>query len=238
MGELGKSLAGKFIVLDGPDGSGKTTQLDLLAEHLASHGADVQRAHDPGGTAVGEKIRQILLDRDNGPISATCETMLFMASRAQLVAERIRPALEAGKVVLCDRFISATVAYQGASGVDPKSIIEIGNIAVQGVWPDLTVILDVPVDVGMRRIGVPRGKRKRAGESGRSRPLFGDRMETRESEYHESVRANFLKLCRGNLYPRPVVRVDGNQDTQRVFTQILARLERAFGPRSGSVPIE
>ncbi|MDY7010284.1 MAG: dTMP kinase [Planctomycetota bacterium] len=206
MEDLGKKLAGKFIVLDGPDGSGKSTQLALLADRLGRQGVDVVTACDPGGTKIGEKIRAILLDRKNGGMSPMCEMLLFMASRAQLIAEVIRPALEGGKVVLCDRFISATVAYQGAAGIDSKTIIELGDIAVGGLWPDLTIILDVPVATGMERIS-----------DGRSCP--GDRMETKGSSFHQAVRRIFKELARH--YPRPVEHVDADRKPEAVFESVL-----------------
>lgn len=229
MSNLAEKLAGKFIVLDGPDGSGKSTQLAMLTEHLGGLGAQVECVCDPGTTAVGEKIRAILLDRENGTISPMCETMLFMASRAQLIAERVRPALEAGKAVLCDRFISATVAYQGASGVDPKAILKLGKLAVQGAWPDLTIILDVPVEVGMRRIGVPRERLKKAREpSARQRPLFGDRLEVKDLRYHEAVRQKFLELPKDYGHRVVVIKADEEKDAQAVFRDVLAELEKAL----------
>ena len=228
MTELVEKLSGKFLVLDGPDGAGKSTQLALLAEQLQGSGARVERVQDPGGTPVGEKIRAILLDRGD-EIGPLCETMLFMASRAQLVAERIQPALAAGRVVLCDRFVSATVAYQGASGVEARTILEVADVAVQGIWPDLTIILDVPVGVGMRRIGVPRERPKHSQEAARAqRPLFGDRLEARDASYHEAVRQNFLKLP--EHYGRPVVVIEANENKEprAVLGDVLAELEKAF----------
>ncbi len=216
MSDLAKKLAGKFVVLDGPDGSGKSTQLSLLRDHLTALGAEVECVRDPGGTAVGDKIREILLDRGNRRLTATCEMMLFMASRSQLVAEKIKPALQARKVVLCDRFISATVAYQGASGVAAETIIEIGEAAVEGLWPDLTIVLDVPAEVGLKRAGQ---RQDRTG--GKT-----DRMETRNLSYHRAVRRNFKQLH--ECYPRPVADVRANRDAKVVFRDVLAELERAF----------
>ncbi len=213
MNEIAKKLAGKFIVLDGPDGSGKSTQIAMLADWLAGQGAEVIRVCDPGGTEVGEKIRSVLLDRETGSVSPMCEVLLFMASRAQLIAERIRPALEAGKVVLCDRFISATIAYQGAVGIDHETIIKLGDTATGGLWPDLTIILDVPVETGAERIS-----------AGRSCP--GDRMETKGSAFHKSVRRIFGEL--GEYYPRPVEYVNAEKDADEVFAETLSVLERNF----------
>ena len=210
--DLAKKLAGRFIVLDGPDGSGKSTQIALLRDHLAAAGADVLCVHDPGATAVGEKIRSILLDPKQTHLSPIAETLLFMASRAQLVAEKVRPALAAGKVVLCDRFISATIAYQGASGVPADLIVRVGELAVGNLWPDLTIILDLPAEVGMARA---------------ARRGAGDRVESRAMAYHDEVRENFRALRDG--YPAPVVHVDATLDRPNVFANILAELEKAFG---------
>ncbi len=211
MTDLVESLRGKFLVLDGPDGAGKSTQLDLLARHLSKQGADVECVRDPGGTNVGDKIRRILLDRANGHIAPLCEMLLFMASRAQLIAEKVRPAVEAGKVVLCDRFISATIAYQGASGVDAKPIIEVGELAVAGLWPDLTIVLDLPAEEGLAR----------AGEGDRH-----DRMEARPTAYHQAVLENFLALPQ--CYPRPVVVVSADGEPDAVFARMLEAITQAL----------
>src|SRR6185436_4631396 len=172
---LKTKLSGKFIVFDGPDGSGKGTQLQLLAEKLTAAGLQVVRAKDPGGTPIGDRIRSVLLDFDLSTMDVRCETFLFMASRAQLISEVIEPALKASKVVLCDRFISSTCAYQGAAGYDPQRIIELGRLAVGNTWPQLTIILDVPPEEGFRRTGrKPHHagqKRKDMGEG-----LFSDAL--------------------------------------------------------------
>jgi len=227
MSDLAHRLAGKFLVLDGPDGSGKSTQLARLKDHLTALGARVETVRDPGGSDVGDAIRKILLDRSTGRMGAMCETLLFMASRAQLIEERIRPALNAGKVVLCDRFVSATLAYQGAAGVDANVVLSLAESAVQGIWPDLTIILDVPVQVGMQRAG-SRGDWSRSSEkSAKDQPsLFGDRLEARSESYHEAVRRNFRALPKE--YPHPAVCIKGDRDVEAVFEDILAALEKAF----------
>ena len=194
-------------MLDGPDGAGKTTQQKRLAESLAASGLDVVTSRDPGGTEIGDRIRRVLLDHDLTDMDSTCETLLFMASRAQLVGEVIKPALAEGKTVLCDRFVSATCAYQGAAGFDPERIIELARIATGDTWPDLTIILDVDVDAGFSRIGGRDG----IGEA--------DAMERRSLEFHRSVRNLFLKLP--GFYPAPVAIVDGTGDIETVQQRIL-----------------
>jgi len=215
MSDLTDRLRGKFIVLDGPDGAGKTTQLALLADRLEADGLEVCRARDPGGTAIGDKIREILLSPDSGEIAPDCEMLLFMASRAQLVAERIRPAIEAGQVVLCDRFVSATVAYQGASGVSADRIIKIWQVAGEAFWPDLTVILDLPPETGLRRVGERNGSDNAA-----------DRMEQRPDAYHRRVREIFAAL--GESYPAPVRYVQADRPVDAVATDVAAAVEEAL----------
>jgi dTMP kinase len=237
MSDLKTTLPGRFIVIDGPDGAGKTTQLKLLADHLRKEGLAVEVVVDPGTTKIGDKIRNLLLDRDSGEIAAMCETLLFMASRAQLVHERVRPALAARKVVLCDRFISASLAYQGAAGVDSEKIIQLGDIAVEGLWPDVTLILDVTVEEGNKRIGVVRERLKRPAQEELQRSgspetgkrehepprgqmfLFGDRIEAQSRGYHGRVRELFLKQAADD--PVHFTVIDGSLDAQQVHRRIL-----------------
>ena len=215
MSDLTDKLRGKFIVLDGPDGAGKTTQLELLARRLEADGLEVCRVRDPGGTAVGDKIREILLSPESGEISPACEMLLFMASRAQLVAKRIRPAIEAGQVVLCDRFVSATVAYQGASGVSADRIVEIWQVAGEAFWPDLTIVLDLPPATGLQRV------------SQRNGTAAGDRMERRPDAYHQRVREIFATLA--DCYPAPVAYVQADRPVEDVAADVAAAVDEAFG---------
>ncbi|MCY2927317.1 MAG: dTMP kinase [Planctomycetota bacterium] len=201
MGEWIETLMGRFIVIDGPDGAGKSTQIGLLCDYLAAAGAQVVKAVDPGATAVGRKIREILLDHASGPISPMCETMLFMASRAQLMAEIVAPALAAGQVVVCDRFVSSTVAYQGAAGVDEGVIRAVAEVAIGGRWPDLTIILDVAVGLTRQRLG------------GRA-----DRIEARGDDYFARVREGFLSQAARS--PERFAVVDAAATVERVQEQM------------------
>jgi dTMP kinase len=217
-------LRGKFLVLDGPDGSGKTVQLDLLAKALESYGIPIVRTRDPGGTRIGDQIRRLLKYDAEGRMDVNTEVMLFMASRAQLVSEVINPALAEGKTVLCDRFISSTCAYQGSNGYPTDKIIQFGRFAVGDTWPHLTIIIDVPVEEGLERVGKKRHQKTRVnhGDAGQGH-LFQnavvDRFDSRPLDYHRKVRTEFLRLT--NYYPGIVKIVNGSQrDIESVHEEI------------------
>lgn len=184
-----------FISLDGVDGAGKSTQCRLLADWLRRRGHTVILCNDPGGTPLGDRLREILLQQRQD-ICLISETLLFMASRAQLVATVIRPALEAGHVVLSDRFLLANVVYQGhAGGLDPAHLWQIGLLATQGIEPDQTVVLDVPLNLA-------RGRRNRPA----------DRMESRGDDFHARVREGFLTEARRRPDRISVIDATSGQD--------------------------
>ena len=152
-GKWTDKLTGGFIVIDGPDGAGKSTQLRLLAEFLRGEGLAVREVRDPGGTPIGDRVRAILLDNAHGEMAVACELMLYMASRAQLGEEIIRPALTAGQCVLCDRWVWSTTAYQVAEDkATAKDIMEIYRLALRDFRPHLTIILDIPAEAGLARL--------------------------------------------------------------------------------------
>jgi len=222
---------GKFIVLDGPDGSGKSTQHTRLEAKLLSQGVDVVSCRDPGGTKIGDRIRSILLDFDLSEMDVNCETMLFMASRGQLAFEVIRPALSSGKTVVCDRYVSSTCAYQGAAGYDPHRVLELANYALNGLWPDATIILDVDPELGFGRIG--RGPkhagRNRRASSGQPNLIAGtqpDAMEARPIEFHRKVRSIFNELPK--YYPAPLVIVDAFENVEIVEERIWGALKNVL----------
>ena len=227
--DLTSLLRGRFIVFDGPDGAGKSTQRELLAQALQSAGGDAVSCRDPGGTAIGDRIRSVLLDFDLSTMNVNCETMLFMASRAQLVAEVIRPALAAEKTVLCDRFVTSTCAYQGAAGYDPRRVIELARLALDDCWPDLTLIFDVDPNEGFTRIGrkahhAGKNRRRNDAESTLFADAQPDAMEARPLDFHRKVRRMFLETP--TYFPTPVVVVDGSGDVQAVHARVLQELTR------------
>jgi dTMP kinase len=194
---------GPFISLDGLDGTGKSTQCRLLADWLRRRGFQVTECADPGGTAIGDVLRDLLLHHRQ-EMSLSCEALLFMASRAQLTAEIIRPALEAGRAVVSDRYLLANVVYQGhAGGLEPQQLWEVGRLATGGLEPDLTVVLDLPVQAAQtRRTGTP------------------DRMESRALAYHEKVRAGFR--AEAERRSERIRLVDASQSVEVVHQQICA----------------
>lgn len=229
-----KGLRGKFIVIDGPDGAGKSTQREMLARRLKDYGLAVVTCRDPGGTEIGDRIRSVLLDHDLSVMDVHCEALLFMASRAQLVGEVIRPAIKACKTVVCDRFVSSTCAYQGAAGFDPQRVIELAKFAIDDCWPDLTILLDVDADAGLDRVGrrPANAGRNRKKEQGQSTLAFEkgsaipDAMEARSLEFHRRVRQLFREIH--DYYPTPVVSVDASASADDVHRGVVEAIDRAF----------
>jgi len=181
---------GKFITFEGIDGSGKTTQMRLLAERLRAEGCDVFETVEPGGTAVGQQIRRILLDSANQDLRPTTELLLYFASRAQNVEQCILPALQAGKIVLCDRFTDSTVAYQGyARGLGAETVTALDRIACQGLTPDLTLLIDVDVEAAFMRM-------RTRNVSG---PVNETRLDDESQEFHFKVRDAYLAIARQHV---------------------------------------
>jgi dTMP kinase len=210
---LKDKLAGKFIVLDGPDGCGKSTQAKLLSEYLNSAGVVNITMRDPGSTSIGEKIRAILLNPAHDAMALRTELLLYMAARAQLWNEIISPALSSGKCVILDRWISSTCAYQGyAGGFGIQNVIRLAQCSLERVWPDLTIILDVDLSTSSKRLKAQL-----------------DRMEQKGNEYHKKVRDGFLELPR---LPERFVVINTSADIETVHKQILNLLQDfRFGPK-------
>lgn len=218
-----QKLRGQFIVFDGPDGSGKSTQLRRFEAWLGEQGLPACVVREPGGTSIGEKIRSILLDPAHGEMDLRCEMLLYMASRAQLIHERIRPALARGEVVVADRFITSTIAYQGAAGgLAVNDILEVGRIAIDGCWPGTVVLFDVdPQTAAARMRGVSK-RRKGAPAADPAPTLFDDRMEQKGSDFQRIVRQSYLDQARHD--PQRHVVIDGSANEDAVFARVLETL--------------
>ena len=189
-------MRGKFITFEGSEGCGKSTQSRMLYGYLKRKGCPAVYLREPGGTRIGEKIRRVLLDRSNGAMSAECETLLYMSARAQLVSQIIKPLLKKGKVVICDRFLDSTVAYQGYGlGIDIQAIEDIGRFATLGIKPDLTIFLDLAVRDGLKH---------RNGSE--------DRIEKRSLDYHQRVRQGYFALARRQPKRIKVVKLRPDKD--------------------------
>ncbi|HMO35875.1 MAG TPA: dTMP kinase [Gemmatales bacterium] len=208
---------GFFLALEGVDGAGKSTQVKQLADWLRSQGYGVTTCRDPGGTPAGDRIRQVLLERSTGAISPITETFLFMASRAQLVEEVIRPAMLRREVVISDRFVLSTVVYQGYAGnLDPQMCWELGRIATQNTLPDLTLVLDMPVAEVLARRHGPQ-----------------DRMEDKGQAFLEQVRTGFLtEVAKHSMNHRLVDATPAVEVVHHALQQEVSHaLERHLRPR-------
>ena len=201
----------RFITFEGGDGSGKTTQLKALESYLAARGKSCLSTREPGGTSLGEHIRQVLLEVGQQPITSATELFLYLADRAQHIHEVIIPALDQGKIVLCDRHTDSTLAYQGyGRGIDLGLLRSLNDIASQGIKPDLTLLFDCPVEIGLSRTA----QRQSQTASGRNE----DRFEREKIEFHERVRAGFLELARVESHRFRII--DAARSTEEVGQEI------------------
>jgi dTMP kinase len=203
-------MPGVFFSFDGVDGVGKTTQMEQFCAWLRDRGEEVVQCRDPGGTKLGEALREIVLHKEETPVDAVAEMFIYMASRAQLVSEVIAPALGAGKVVVSDRFLLSNVAYQGhAGGVSVQDVWNVGAVATGGLRPDLTFLLDMPVDQATSRLGDSL-----------------DRMEARGVAFQTRVREGFL--AEASQTPDEIIVVDAARDVITIQADIQAAAARLF----------
>lgn len=207
---------GLFITLEGGEGAGKSTLINAIREWFSAHGREVVVTREPGGTDTGEQIREVLLHHA-GSIDPATEILLVFAARAEHLARVIRPALEAGKIVICDRFTDATYAYQGGGrGIPAERIVDIETWVQRGLRPDVTLLLDVPVDVGLQRAAK------------RSAP---DRFEREQQSFFERVRQAYLAIAKRE--PRRMHVIDASQSADEVSRAALAILQRVMDGRDG-----
>jgi len=201
-------VSGLFITFEGVEGCGKSTQIKLLQTHLEDLGFDTILTREPGGTPVAERIRALLLDPENSDLLPMAELMLYSAARAQHVGECIRPAMDAGKVVLCDRFVDSTTAYQGAGREMEAAVLEaLHELSTGGLMPNVTFLLDLPVEMGLAR----------AGKRGAA-----DRLEQESMAFHQRVRDGFLALAQSE--PKRIAVVDAAGAVDTISGEITARL--------------
>lgn len=207
-------MKGYFITFEGPDGSGKTTQINLLKEYLINKGYDVLVTREPGGTPISEAIREIILDAKHKEMNPVTEMLLYAASRAQHVAQLIKPALAQGKIVLCDRFVDSSIAYQGIGrNLGIEIVEEINKVALQGLIPDLTLFFDIDPEIGLKR--------------GMERDRKADRLELEDIEFHRKVYEGFCMLC--SRYPNRFKRINAEADIQEIHHQIINELNNCLG---------
>lgn len=202
-------MQGLFITFEGPDGCGKTTQMKLLAEYFEKKGKEVVLTREPGGKGLGEKVREILLNYD-GEVSDRCESFLFLADRAQNIDIIVNPAVKEGKIVLCDRHIDSTVAYQGyGRGLNIDRINMLNNLATNGEKPDLTLVFDVDVETSMKRVGKEK-----------------DRMESAGIDFHNRVRKGYLELAKQE--PKRIKVLDATKSIEEIHKDVINILAEVF----------
>jgi dTMP kinase len=204
---------GVFIAFEGVEGAGKGTQIRKLEEHLRAEGRDVLVTREPGGTELGEQIREVLLDPKTGKLDARSEALLFAAARAQTVSSVIRPALADGKIVICDRYVDSSLAYQGwARGLGETDVLTLNVWATQGLFPDLVVLLHVEPERGLlRSTEAP------------------DRMELEGQDFHAKVADAYLKIA--EEHPERFVVIDGDQSLEEVFAAVCDAVEARIRDR-------
>lgn len=202
-------MRGKLITFEGSEGSGKSTQIRMIGQHLKKKGKKFIFIREPGSNKISERIRKLLLDVKNAQMSKECETLLYMAARAQLVDEVIMPALKKGDVVLCDRFLDSTVVYQGyGCGVDITFIKKVGRFATQGVSPDLTFFFDIDAKKGLSRIN----RRKK------------DRIERRNIHYHNKVRNGYKQIARRE--PKRIKLIKSSQSKEEIHKVVRTFVDK------------
>ncbi|HEY3825019.1 MAG TPA: dTMP kinase [Bryobacteraceae bacterium] len=209
---------GRFITFEGIDGCGKTTQFRLLAQWLRERGKDVVETVEPGGTAIGQQIRRILLDPASAEIQPRTELLLYFASRAQNVDQVIRPAIDSGRIVLCDRFTDSTFVYQGCGrGLDSDVVLDLDRIACRGLKPDITFLIDIDPETSLARA---RRRNERIGPA-------ESRIDDESAAFHERVRRGYLALAKTE--PERIIVIDGAAS----IGDVAQRIRETLGSRAG-----
>ncbi|MEH7444716.1 dTMP kinase [Bacillus sp. JJ1122] len=202
---------GIFITIEGPDGSGKTTIINMLADNLQKEGFEVMATREPGGIEIAEQIRQVILDRDNTAMDPRTEALLYAAARRQHLAEKVKPALEKGKIILCDRFVDSSLAYQGyARGLGIDEVYSINEFAIEDMMPQLTLYFDLAPELGLERINKNKGREV-------------NRLDLENLEFHQKVREGYMILA--DRFSDRIVKIDASRELEAVYKDAEARIK-------------
>lgn len=202
---------GKFITVEGPEGAGKTTIIDMLASNLAEEGYQVLQTREPGGIEIAEQIRSVILDKKNTKMDPRTEALLYAAARRQHLAEKVKPALDEGYIILCDRFIDSSLAYQGyARGLGIEEVYSINSFAIEGMMPELTLYFDIDPEAGLDRINQHKGREV-------------NRLDLEKLDFHHKVREGYLKLM--ELYSERIFKIDASKPLEEVYQQAESKLK-------------
>lgn len=202
---------GIFITIEGPDGSGKTTILQMLAENLEKEGHAVVATREPGGIEIAEQIRKVILDPENTAMDPRTEALLYAAARRQHLAEKVKPALNAGKVVLCDRFVDSSLAYQGhARGLGIDEVYSINEFAIENMMPAMTLYFDVAPEIGLERINKNKGREV-------------NRLDMEKLEFHQKVREGYMIIA--ERFPDRIAKIDASKELEAVYKQAEAKIK-------------
>lgn len=205
---------GIFITIEGGEGAGKTTLIERLAHTMQQRGKTVIITREPGGIPIAEQIRSVILDRNNTAMDARTEALLYAASRRQHLVEKVFPALQAGQIVICDRFVDSSLAYQGyARGLGMEEVWSINRFAIEGAMPELTILMDIDPKVGLTRIA-------------QSSEREMNRLDLESIAFHERVREGYHKLLA--QYPDRIVRVDADQSAENVLADVISAIDSRF----------
>ena len=207
-------MKGIFITLEGGDGAGKSTQIDNIKRYFEERGYDVLISREPGGTHIGEKLRDILLDRSNSEMDDVTEMLVYAASRAQHVSELIKPSLDEGKIVICDRYVDSSLAYQGYGRELGSIVKDVNDVATRGLLPDITFWLDLDPEEG----------RRRAGNEGEL-----DRLEVENKDFHSRVRDGFRAICEAD--PKRIKKIDASESVEEMKQRIYEHLDEMLANR-------
>lgn len=203
-------MKGVFISVEGPDGSGKTTQIQEIEKYFKNKGYDVVVTREPGGTSISEKIREVILDINNKDMDFVTEALLYAAARAQHVSQIIKPAISEGKMVICDRFIDSSVVYQGIGrNLGMKTVEDINHIAINGYMPDITFLFKLSPEIGIQR------KTKQGSK---------DRLESEKIDFHKKVFKGYEQLEK--MYPQRIIGIDANRSIEEIHNELITYIEK------------